>query len=76
MFFGFCNAFRESGFNYCKNLLLMGQDIDERCIWMAYIQCSLYGLPAIIQQMDTLQMKEYGEPWYTPVYIFDGWNVR
>ena len=76
MLYGFLNAFRDEGFNPCSDALLVAQDLDERCVHMAYIQCSLYGIPAIVQQMNTLSMQAYGEPWYTPVYIIGMWHWK
>ena len=76
MLLGFANGCKDVGINPCQEILFSAQDIDERCIHMAYIQCALYGFPAIIQQMNTLTMKAYSEPWFTPVYVWDGWHYR
>ena len=73
---GFANACRDAGINHSRQVLFIGQDVDERCIHMAYIQLSLYGFPAVLQQMDTLSMQAYGPPWYTPVYVLDGWGWK
>ena len=73
MIYGFLNAFREYGFNHSKEVLVHASDLDERCVWMAYIQCSLYGVPAVVVQQNTLTMEKFGSPWYSPVYIFDMW---
>lgn len=73
---GFLNAFRGEGFNYSKEALVVGQDVDERCVHMAYIQFSLYGVPAILSHMNTLSLETYGEPWYSPVYILDMWHWK
>ena len=53
-----------------KNLLVQAQDIDIRCVWMAYIQLSLYNIPAVIQHENTLTMEVWGK-WYTANY----WNI-
>jgi len=76
MIYGFVNALRGYGFNHSKNCLIYASDIDERCVWMTYIQCSLYGLPAVVVQMDTLNLKQLGKPWYSPAYIWDMWRFR
>lgn len=76
MIYGFLNAFRKEGFNPSRHLLVVANDVDERCVWMTYIQCSLYGLPALIRQMNTLSMETYGAVWATPVYVWEGWNWR
>lgn len=47
-------------------------DIDFACVCAAYIQLSLYGIPAVVIHGDSLNVSEYSR-WYTPVYIMDGW---
>ena len=59
------NTLSAKGLNYNKDALFYGVDIDERCVLMTYIQCSLYGLSAIIQQMDALTNESLSEPWFT-----------
>ena len=48
-----------------KKTLLVAQDIDIRCVWMAYIQLSLYGIPAVVIHGNTLTMETWSQ-WYTP----------
>ncbi len=38
-------AMQHHGFDYRHNTFFVAQDIDIRCVWMAYIQLSLYGDP-------------------------------
>lgn len=42
------HVLREDGFNFQQNALMQGTDISEICVYMTYIQASLYGIPAII----------------------------
>ncbi len=42
---------------------------------MAYIQLSLYGIPAVVIHANTLSAEEWSR-WYTPVYIIEGWIWR
>ncbi len=42
---------------------------------MTYIQCALYGIPAVVIHGNSLSLEEWSH-WYTPVYIFDGWRFR
>ena len=44
MIYGLANFIPKIGLNYNKDALFFGIDIDERCVLMTYIQCSLYGL--------------------------------
>lgn len=72
---GYANAMRERGFSYSTQLVVQAKDIDPKCVHMAYIQLSLYGIPAVIIQGDTLADTEIAR-WYTPIYILDGWSMR
>lgn len=76
MILGALNAMHAIGLNHTKQVLVVTSDIDERCVLMAYIQLSLYGVPAVIIQQNSLSMQTYGAPWFTPVFIFDGWTWR
>ena len=73
---GAINAMREMKLNPSKQMLVVANDIDERCVMMCYIQLSLYGVPAVVIQQNTITMQTYGSPWYTPVFIFNGWTLR
>lgn len=73
---GLVNAMFNEGLNPCKQLLVTAYDLDIRCVYMSYIQLSLAGIPAVIQQRNTLTNKEYSKPFYTPVYVIDRWAQR
>lgn len=47
-------AMKEQGFNYQQLLRVVCQDIDIKAVYMAYVQFTLYGIPAIVYQTDTL----------------------
>lgn len=55
-------------FNYSRNLVVECSDIDSRCVYMAYLQLGLAGVPAVIYQRDTISMKTW-QRWETPAYI-------
>lgn len=65
-------AFAESlikrGYNPNEQLLATAQDLDIRCVWMAYIQLSILGIPAIVIHTNTLTLEVY-DKWYTPAYM-------
>lgn len=48
-------AMKERGINYQRCLRVVGQDLDWRSVYMAYVQFSLLGIDAIVVQGDTLQ---------------------
>lgn len=58
-------AMQHQDFDYRRNTFFVAQDIDIRCVWMAYIQLSLYGIPAMVIHGNTLTMEEW-DRWYTP----------
>ena len=76
MIYGVANALPAIGLNYNKDALFFGIDIDERCVLMTYIQCSLYGLPAIIQQKDFLTDEVLSEPWITLMAVLYSWRWK
>ena len=73
---GAANAMNKLGFNPQRHMLTIATDLDERCVHMCYIQCSLYGLPVAVQQMDSLRQIPYGAPWLTPIFVLGGWSFK
>lgn len=65
MVLSFATTMARRGYNPEKSLLADMWDIDARCIHMAYVQMSLYGVPAVLHVGDTLRMESW-ETWYTP----------
>ena len=76
MVIGAVNAMFQKGYNPCKQLLVTAYDLDPRCVHMSYIQLSLMGIPAMIQQRNSLTGETYGEYWFTPVFVLDDWAGR
>ena len=75
MLLGFTQAMKERGYNHSQQLSVSAIDIDLKCVYMCYIQLSLYGIPAIVIHGDSLTLGEWSR-WYTPVYLFEGWNYK
>jgi type I restriction-modification system DNA methylase subunit len=48
-------AMKEKGINYQRLMRATCQDIDVKAVYMAYVQLTLYGIPAIVYQTDTLR---------------------
>jgi type I restriction-modification system DNA methylase subunit len=59
------------GLNYQRDAYFVGQDIDARCVRMAFIQLSLLGVPAILICGDTLAMKCYWQRETIGYYFAD-----
>ena len=76
MIYGFAAGMYKAGFNPCQELLIVARDLDERCVLMTFIQCSLYGLPAIVMHQNTLVGNVFNQPWYTPIFITKGWHLK
>ena len=47
-------AMKEAGYNPQQLMKVVCQDIDTKAVYMAYVQLTLYGIPAIVYQTDTL----------------------
>ena len=75
MILGFAQAMKDCGYNHSQQLLVSAVDIDLKCIYMCYLQLSLYGIPAVVIHGNSLT-NEVWSRWYTPVYILDGWGWK
>lgn len=75
MVIGFAAAMKKNNFNYQQDLCVTACDIDLKCVHMAYLQLSLYGIPAIIIHGNSLSMEEWSK-WYTPAYMIGMWALR
>lgn len=64
------DTLQECGINYTAHSFTVAGDVDSRCVHACYIQLSLAGVPAIVEQRDALTMELIGGQWKTPAYIF------
>jgi len=71
----FCKAMLNKKMNYCDQLVVTAVDIDLKCVHMAYLQLSLYGVPAVVIHGNSLTGEEWSS-WYTPIYLKDNWRWR
>ena len=53
----YANNLKRHNINYQDDLLVEVIDISDICVYMAYIQLSLYGIPAIVKCGDTISQK-------------------
>ena len=58
-------AMKRQDFDFQRKSFFVARDIDIRCVWMAYIQLSLYGVPAVVIHGNSLTMEEWSR-WNTP----------
>ena len=79
------NYLREIGFDYQRDALFVGQDIDGTTALMCYIQLSLLGCAGYVVVGDTLVAPQTGPAllgegssrcWYTPMFFSAIWSTR
>ena len=58
------------------DIYIMVGDIDRRAVDMSYIELSLLGYAACVEHMDSLQMKRFSEPRFTPGYFLHCMPMR
>lgn len=75
MVLGFARAMFDAKLNYNKQLIVTATDVDLKCVYMCYLQLSLYGIPAVVIHGNTITMEEWSH-WVTPVYIINGWHLK
>ena len=64
-----------NGFNTAQQVAVQAVDLDIRCVHMAYLNLSLYGVPAVVIHGNLLTLKEF-DRWYTPAYLLGNWIWR
>ena len=75
MILGFVQAVKDSGYNHSQQILVSAIDIDIKCVYMCYVQLSLYGIPAVVTHGNSLTMEKWSD-WYTPAYVIGGWRWK
>lgn len=56
----------QNNINFQDSLLVNAWDLDLTCVLMAYLQFSLYGIPAIVVHGDSITHEIYSQ-WITPM---------
>ncbi len=75
MVLGLAKAMQIKDFNPQQQLVVTGVDIDIKCVCMAYLQLSLFGIPAVIVHGNSLTLEEWSV-WRTPAYILGLWEFK
>ncbi len=65
----------DNNIDYTKKAFYWGQDNDFVCFCMAYIQMSVYGMPALVILGDTISLQEK-KVYYTPEFFIGGWKKK
>lgn len=69
-------------YNYQNHVYFVGQDLDETCVHMCYLQLSLHGLAGYVICDNTLCKPEPELPqelnkiWFTPMWFNNVWTMR
>lgn len=58
------------------DVLVYGEDLDATACAIFYVQASLLGYAAVVTRRDSLSLKGYEGPWYTPCYFAHGMPIR
>jgi N-6 DNA Methylase len=68
-------ALRDEGINYQQHLHVTAIDLDIVAVHMAYVQCTLLHIPAIILHGDTLRGETYSV-WRTFAHVMGLWDTK
>ena len=68
MVLGFVNAMIRQKRSWTRGLTVNAIDSDAKCAHMAFLQFSLYGIPAVVIHGNSLTQEEWSR-WYTPMYF-------
>lgn len=69
----FAENVRSLGYTPAQHMASIGIDIDALCVWMCFIQCQLYRIPAKIVHGNSLT-NEFWAAWCTADWILGGFG--
>ena len=75
MVIAYAETMKKYDINFQERLFVEAIDIDEMCFQMAYLQLSLYGIPARVLLGDTIAYK-FSKMLYTPMYFINGFSLK
>ncbi len=75
MVIALAQALREEDINYQQCLHVTAIDLDIVAVRMAYVQCTLLHIPAIILHGDTLRGEVYSQ-WRTFAHVMGFWDAK
>ena len=75
MVIAYAETMKKYDINFQERLFVEAIDIDEMCFQMAYLQLSLYGIPARVLLGDTIAYK-FSKMLYTPMYFINGFSWK
>jgi type I restriction-modification system DNA methylase subunit len=75
MVIALAQALKEEGINYQHYLHVTAIDLDIIAVHMAYVQCTLLHIPAVILHGDTLRGETYSA-WRTLAHVLGFWDIK
>ena len=75
MVIALAQALQEEGINYQQCLHVTAIDLDIVAVHMAYVQCTLLHIPALILHGDTLRGDVYSQ-WRTFAHVMGWWDAK
>lgn len=75
MILSLAKALKKRHINYQQELLVEATDISDVCVYMTYIQLSLYGIPAVVYCGNALS-QEMRFKMETPLFFLQYWKFR
>jgi type I restriction-modification system DNA methylase subunit len=75
MVIALAQALREEGINYKQCLHVTAIDLDIVAVHMAYVQCTLLHIPALMLHGDTLSGETYSV-WRTFAHVMGFWDAK
>lgn len=75
MVIAFAEVMKKEGYNPQKQLKVICNDLDIRCVYMTYVQLSLLGIPAVVMHMNTLSLEFY-DSYKTPMWKLGLWDYK
>lgn len=75
MVLGTARSMQKAKLDFQRQMVVLANDIDAKCVYMCYVQLSLFGIPAVVQHGNSLTLETWSR-WYTPIYIMDDWVWR
>jgi hypothetical protein len=75
MVIALAQALRDEGINYQQHLHVTAIDLDIVAVHMAYVQCTLLHIPAMMLHGDTLRGETYSV-WRTFAHVMGCWDAK
>ena len=73
MVLSFAKVLKRRNINYQNSLLVEATDVSDVCVYMTYIQLSLYGIPAVVYCGNILT-NEMRFEMKTPLFYMNYWK--